>query len=234
MLFRSQEHEMTKNTLLLTFPEQILQSVERSSDFSGLFIVISPTFIDRSLNTLKEILPFMFYAKDNPCMSITPAEVEIIKEYHSMLWRKVKMTNNPFRSEITKGLLFSLFYEIYNVINHQMPLHSLPTKSRKEELFKLFMKEVADNYKQERSVSFYANKLCLTSKHLSGVVKEVSGKTAGEWIDSIVILEARALLKSTEMSIQEIAEMLNFANQSFFGKYFKQYVGVSPKQYRKS
>ena len=229
-----QEYEMTKNTLLLTFPEQILQSVNRSSDFAGLFIVISPTFIDRSLKTMKEILPFMFYAKDNPCLPLTFKEVEYIKEYHSLLWSKVKMTDNLYRSEITKGILFSLFYEIYNIISHQMPVQSSPAKSRKEELFKLFMKEVAENYKIERSVSFYANKLCLTPKHLSGVVKEVSGKTAGEWIDNIVILEARALLKSTDMSIQEIAEELSFANQSFFGKYFKHYVGVSPKQYRKS
>ena len=96
------------------------------------------------------------------------------------------------------------------------------------------MTEVADNYKKERSVSFYANKLCLTPKHLSGVVKEVSGKTAGEWIDRLVILEARAMLKTTEMSIQQIAEHLNFANQSFFGKYFKHYVGISPKEYRRS
>ena len=167
-----QEYELTSNTLLLTFPEQILQNVERSSDFSGLFIVISPTFVDRSLKTLKELLPFMFYAKDNPCLPLTLKEVEIIKEYHSLLWSKVKMTDNQYRSEITKGILFALFYEIYNIISHQMPIQSSPAKSRKEELFKLFMEEVAENYKMERSVSFYANKLCLTPKHLSGRSEE--------------------------------------------------------------
>ena len=89
-----QEHKMTKNTLLLTFPEQILQNVERSPDFSGLFIVISPTFIDRSLKTMKEILTFMFYAKDNPCLSLTSQEVEYIKEEHSLLCSKVKQSGN--------------------------------------------------------------------------------------------------------------------------------------------
>ena len=96
------------------------------------------------------------------------------------------------------------------------------------------MVEVSNNYKQNRSVSFYADRLCLTAKHLSSVVKEVSGKTAGEWIDNFVILEARALLKSSDMSIQQIAEHLNFANQSFFGKYFKHFIGMSPKAYRRS
>ena len=95
------------------------------------------------------------------------------------------------------------------------------------------MRVVMENYKQERSVSFYADKLCVTAKYLSLVVKNVSGKSAGDWIDEYVILEAKALLKSSNMTIQEIADVLNFANQSFFGKYFKHHTGVSPKEYRK-
>ncbi len=227
------EHIIPQNSLLLTFPEQIIQNLGSSDDFSGLFIAISPQFIDRTFKSLKELLPFMLYAKENPCMELTDKEVESIKEYHAFLWRKVKMSNNIYRREVTKGLLLALFYEIYNIIAHKQPLENNKAKSRKEELFKKFIFEVSENYKNERTVSFYANKLCLTPKHLSGVVKEVSGKTAGEWIDNLVILEARTLLKSTEMSIQEIAEHLHFANQSFFGKYFKHYVGVSPKEYRR-
>ena len=73
----------------------------------------------------------------------------------------------------------------------------------------------------------------LTAKHLSTAVKEVSGKTAGEWIDSLVILEAKALLKSSEMSIQEISDELHFANQSFFGKYSSITPECLPKEYRK-
>lgn len=106
-------------------------------------------------------------------------------------------------------------------------------KSRKEDLFERFIRAVSESYKEERSVSYYADKMFLTAKHLSTVVKEISGKTAGEWIDSLVVLEAKALLKSSEMSIQEIADELHFANQSFFGKYFKHHTGMSPKEYRR-
>ena len=87
--------------------------------------------------------------------------------------------------------------------------------------------------KQERSVNYYAKELFLTPKHLSSVVKEVSGKTAGEWIDNFVLFEAKSLLRSSQKNIQEIADELNFANQSFFGKYFKHYTGMSPKEYRR-
>lgn len=80
---------------------------------------------------------------------------------------------------------------------------------------------------------FMQDKLCVTAKYLSLISKEVSGQPAGNWIDEYVILEAKTLLKSSQMSIQEIADSLNFANQSFFGKYFKHHTGISPKEYRK-
>ena len=102
-----------------------------------------------------------------------------------------------------------------------------------------YRKEIAQSllfalhHKQERSVAFYAGKLCVTPKYLSLLVKNVSNRTAGEWIDNYVVLEAKALLSSSTLSIQEISDRLNFTNQSFFGKYFKQHVGISPTEYRK-
>ena len=191
------EFEVTAGTLLMTLPDQIIQSLGVSDDFSDIYIAVSPQFIDRTFTQMKELLSFMFYIKEHPCIPLSKTDV-------------------------------------YNFCRKHMPVDEIRPKPRKEELFEKFMREVSACYKMERSVIFYANKLCLTPKHLSGVVKEVSGKTAGEWIDNFVILEARALLKSSEMSVQEIAEYLHFANQSFFGKYFKHYVGMSPKEYRRS
>lgn len=226
------EYKIEAGSLLMTLPDQIIQNFDNSDDFSGIFIAVSPMFVDDAFSQMKELLSFMFYIKENPCLALSRAELDCMMEYHSFLWKKVKMKDNIFRREIAKGILSAMFYDVYSFCRKHIPMEGLHPKTRKEELFEKFMREVTLNYKMERSVAFYANKLCLTSKHLSGVVKEVSGKTAGEWIDNFVILEARALLKSSEMSIQEIAEYLHFANQSFFGKYFKHYVGMSPKEYR--
>ena len=228
------EFEVTAGTLLMTLPDQIIQSLGVSDDFSAIYIAVSPQFIDRTCTQMKELLSFMFYIKEHPCIPLSKTEQDCMLEYHSFLWKKVKMKDNAFRKEIAKGILSAMFYDVYNFCRKHMPVDEIRPKTRKEELFEKFMREVSACYKMERSVIFYANKLCLTPKHLSGVVKEVSGKTAGEWIDNFVILEARALLKSSEMSVQEIAEYLHFANQSFFGKYFKHYVGMSPKEYRRS
>ena len=200
------EHELTAGVLVVTLPEQILQQVERSDDFTGVFIVVSGQFIDDVLPTVQQLFPLFFMIKEQPCVHLKPEEMDAIQEYYSFLQKKVKLKDNPFRKEITQGLILSLFYEIYSIYQGN---------------------EV------ERSVAYYADKMFLTAKHLSTAVKEVSGKTAGEWIDSLVILEAKALLKSSEMSIQEISDELHFANQSFFGKYFKHHTGMSPKEYRK-
>lgn len=232
MKINLQEYEMREGMLCIILPDQIVQRGESSPDFAGSFIAVSKDFMDVVIPTMQQLSPLFFLIKERPCVEITPEELQSFQEYHSFLWSKVKLKDNPYRKEITQGLLLALFYEIYNIYQGHVTQERLP-KSRKEDLFERFIRAISECYKEERSVSFYADKMLLTAKHLSAVVKEVSGKTAGEWIDSLVILEAKALLKSSELSIQEVADELHFANQSFFGKYFKHHTGMSPKEYRK-
>ena len=79
---------------------------------------------------------------------------------------------------------------------------------------------------------YFANRLGIAPKHVSMVVKKVSGRTASDWIDEYVVLEAKQMLRTTTLTVQEVSRELNFANQSFFGKYFKKHVGMSPSEYR--
>lgn len=226
------DYEMREGMLCIILPEQIVQQGGRSDDFSGSFIAVSRDFMDLVIPTMQQLFPMFFMIKERPCIAVTADELQAFEEYHSFLWSKVKLKDNPYRKEITQGLLMALFYEIYDIYQGHTVKERV-SKSRKEDLFERFIRYVYEFYKEERSVSYYAGKMFLTPKHLSTVVKEVSGKTAGEWIDSLVILEAKAMLKSSEQSIQEIADELHFANQSFFGKYFKHHTGFSPKEYRK-
>lgn len=227
-----QKYELSEGMMGIILPDQIVHQEGRSDDFLGIFITVSKDFIDGVLPTMQQLLPLFFLIKQRPCVYITPDELQSFKEYHSFLWSRVKLKDTPFRKEITQGLLLSLFYEIYHIYQGHTE-HEHVQKSRKEELFERFLRHVSESYKENRSVSYYADKMFLTAKHLSTVVKGVSGKTAGEWIDGLVILEAKALLKSSVMSVQEIADELHFANQSFFGKYFKHHTGMSPREYRK-
>jgi AraC-like DNA-binding protein len=109
----------------------------------------------------------------------------------------------------------------------------LSVRNRREEYFAKFITLLSNNFKRERTVGFYAEQMCVTPKYLSLLIKEFSGKSAAEWIDYYVITEAKTLLRYSTMSIQEVAYELSFSSQSFFGKYFKRRVGMSPKEYRR-
>ena len=104
--------------------------------------------------------------------------------------------------------------------------------SKSEQLCKGFTQLVMQNYMFSRNVAWYAKKLEITHAHLCTAVKQVTGNTCVEIISRMVIMDAKSQLKSTNRSVQEISDSLNFANMSFFGKYFKRYTGMSPLEYR--
>ena len=106
----------------------------------------------------------------------------------------------------------------------------LPTQENNH--FDKFMRLLQENYMKHHTIKYYADRMNLSPKYLSLIIKKVSGRLATEWIDDCVILEAKNLIKYSSMSIQEISYALNFTNQSFFGKYFKRHTGISPKAYR--
>lgn len=227
-----EEFVVRERQLMLSLPEQIIQYIEGSDDVEGYFLVISKEFMDSIISHIQNTLPAFFYIKEHPVTELNNEEIHLIEEYYATLRKKTQAVDHPYRREIIQSMSLAIFYEIYGMLKNHAPIEV--KKSRKEVLFSQFIRLLVMHHRHERSVGFYADKLCITAKYLSLLVKEVSNQTAGEWIDKYVILEAKTLLSSTTISIQEIADQLNFANQSFFGKYFKQHVGMSPRQYRKN
>lgn len=229
------EFQQSSGMVVVALPNQIIEHRYFSPDYRGIFFAVSKNILE-SLPKMGNMLSMFFYLKDYPCFNLTPHEQEVLKEYHEFMRKRLRDKEGTYRREVVMGLMQGFFFELCNIFNNHVPAATAAskTKSRKEYIFERFYESLVESYQSERSVKFYADQLCLTPKHLSGVIKEVSGKTVGEWIDEFVILEAKALLNSSSMNIQEIADRLNFANQSFFGKYFKHYTGISPKEYRKS
>lgn len=229
------EFRLSKGVMVVALPNQIIEYNHFSPGYKGIFFAVSKNVLE-ALPKVGNILSLFFYLKDCPCFNLTPHEQEVVKEYHEFVRKRLAEKDAAYRKEVAMGLMKGFFFELCNMLKNHAPVADAPVKvkSRKENIFERFYALLVEFYQSERSVKFYADKLCLTPKHLSGVVKEVSGKTVGEWIDELVILEAKALLNSSSLNIQEIADRLSFANQSFFGKYFKHYTGMSPKEYRKS
>lgn len=229
------DYELMPGRLFIALPSQIIEHRGSSPDFKGVFFVVSKNVME-SLPKVGNILSLLFYLKDYPCIDLTQSEVETVMEYHTFIRRRLKVKEDKFRREVVLGLMQGFFFELCSVFSNHAPhvSTSIKAQTRKEYIFERFYESLLQSYQSERSVNFYADQLCLSPKHLSSVIKEVSGKTVGDWIDELVILEAKALLNSSSMNIQEISDRLNFANQSFFGKYFKHYTGMSPKEYRKN
>ncbi len=224
---------LKENVLMVTSPEQIVQFINKSEDLSVRCFAMAQNFIEGNLNAFQNIVHLILYVINNPCTTLNNEELNILLEYHSFLWKKIRVENSPYKKEIVKGLLQALFHEVMTIFEKHQPLEHIK-KSRKEELFELFLNEILVSYNKNRSVTFYAEKLFISSKHLSSTIKEVTGKSASEWIDSYVILAAKTMLKTPNKTIQQIADELNFSNQSFFGKYFKEHTGMSPSQYKAS
>ena len=144
------------------------------------------------------------------------------------------LCGDPYSAEIIRSMIRTLAYKVCRIIARHVETGAseATSRSRNEEYFNQFMGVLTRHYMQQRSVGFYAEQLNLTPKYLTTIIRKTSGRTAVQWIDDYVVLEAKNLLKYSTMSIQEISYYLNFPNQSFFGKYFKNHTGMTPTAYR--
>ena len=155
---------------------------------------------------------------------------QFLDSYKS-LRRVISDEGMRFKDEVIIGSFQSLAAYWMNEIAVENEMHKNVALSRNEQLFQGFIREVQKNYMVNREVSFYASKLCITPKYLGVVVAQVSGRRPLEWIRDYVILDAKAMLLSREYSIQQISQILNFPNPSFFSKYFREAVGCSPSNF---
>ena len=140
----------------------------------------------------------------------------------------------PYKKEVLNSVVSSMFYMIMGVWNDRVEDNRLSNSTRSRMIFDQFIKLVSEYHTQYRNVGFYADKLCLTPKYLSKLIKNATGRSAPDWIDSYVILEAKNLLKYSSVTVKEIVYKLNFPNQSVFYKFFKARTGMTPTEYRNS
>ena len=226
---------MESNTLLVLRPGHTLRSYSASPDFKGHVVVVGTKLLDNTIPALSKVLPCFMQFKDNPVIKLTQEEVKSQTELRTLLRRKTLNKSQAYNDNVVRSLLEAMFYETLGLYSSHSPAEHNPlSMKRRDALMYNFIKAVEENYMTQRSVAFYADMLCVTPKHLSATIKEASGRTAGEWIDSYVIIEAKTLLRNTGLTIQEVSAKLSFSNQSFFGKYFKHITGMSPREYRSS
>ena len=218
--------------LLFISEGHIVNNYQASSDFSCLCILVSTAYYHSFVQNVKNVSSLLLFSMNNPVVALTPREIEVYTNYYRVIGEKIQDTKHHYQDELVKTWLLAMFYDMSNVI-WRVDQNEKKAQSRADIVFSRFIRLLEEHYRTERRVNWYAKQLEITPKYLSEVVKEVSKRTPNDWIDHYVILEIRVLLKNSTKSIKEITEELNFPNQSFFGKYFKEHVGVSPLAYRK-
>lgn len=219
-----------ENDIFIAFPGQILASNEQTDDFAIAFISFSNRFMDEILFRLPST--FIGFLKESVVYHLPKAEREsMISEYFVALERKFIDYENICRTEIIKNLLQNFYLDLYNKVVKNNDIDTRQPK-RKKELEERFFRLIKEHPKQ-RDVAFFAEKLCITPKYLSIITKETTGVSAKELIDNYAITELKLQLKSTSLTIKEIAYSLNYPNEAFLCKYFKKRTLMTPTHYRK-
>lgn len=212
-------------------PGSILQIHRIEGDIRIYFMGFSSDFIQQA-NMVKSIKDVLFAVRENPVISLQEKGVRLMEDYFALLLKTYLFCEGRLHREMTAHLYSGILLGLGMLYRDKVSQNSGLSKS--EQLSKEFGQLVMQYYMKERKVSFYAKSLGITPSYLCTTIKQITGKTCVEIISEMVVMDAKAQLKSTDLSIHDIACSLNFTNMSFFGKYFKRHVGVSPQEYRNS
>lgn len=226
----SVEHHVQKQTLLIILPGYRYSNLQFSKNITfKVFSLASNSSGNFSLLTGINLFENIYRA---PCVNLTNDQYQSLISYFSFLIAQNNWTDYPYREALSKTFLSSFLIHIAGIYTKH--LDNSPKLSRNKELFLQFNNLLFENIKRERSVQFYADKMFLSAKYLSLVIKEVSGKTMTEWIKEWSISTIKIMLKTSDLTSAQIADELNFPNPSFMGRYFKQYTRMTPLEYRNS
>lgn len=225
------QFKVEPGSFITILPGTIFQIHKVDGDLQIYFMGFSSDFLNKA-NVSKSVMDMHYIVKDNPIYQPKENALPLLKDYFELLIKTYELCT----AQLSQGIIDHLFTGISMGIStmYKSQIADKPNLSKAELISKNFTQLVMQNYTTQRNVAWYAKRLGITQAHLSTIIKQTTGKTCIEIITTMVIMDAKAQLKSTNLSIHDIAYSLNFTNMSFFGKYFKRYVGVGPQEYRNS
>lgn len=222
------DYHVTAPSMIIYMEGMIVSQHSVSEDARMDVIIISRDLTDDILSESNVYGQLRGRIMSNPVFPLSGQE-KVTVAFNYLLMSMVRMKDSPYRLEAARHMSLTLFYG-FALSGPSAQVQQ--AASRSDSITGSFFQLVKEHYRTQRAVSFYASELCITSKYLSQSVREATGRPALEWIDEYVCSEAKALLRSTGMTMEQISDQLGFANQSLFGKYFKRITGMSPRSYR--
>lgn len=223
-------HEVTAPCLVNIPSKFFMHPMDVSDDFRASFVVLSSHVIDFMLSNIHD--PYLFSLfKRNPILPLSEHQLaDMTKLYDELMSIYADKSNRYMLQSLIHTMLGFLYKTGINCYEQkEQSTESTATGSRIVDQFLLLMQK---HFREERFLNFYADKLGISPKHLSRTIKAETGLSPVEWINRYIILDAKVMLSSSNLNVQQIAEELHFPSQSFFGKYFKKATGMSPKEFR--
>lgn len=229
------EYTLHANEVLIIPPNAICQFIDTGRDFRCSGVAFTVKFLSESGMNLKHIEMFSFLSFNTyPHFQMSHHDADLLRHMLHVLKQK-ELENRPAGSsaEVVNHSFLAFIYQLGEIHGRNHDKKEIRI-TKKEELSMRFTKLLTEHFKEERSVLYYARLLFVTPRYLTQTIKETTGKTAGEMIDEMVMIEAKALLNNLSISIAQVAESLYFSDQFFFSKFFKKHAGMTPSEYRKN
>lgn len=220
-IVEGKEYHLKAPCLAIVMPNQTYCLLEASEELKLRAIIMSNRF---TANLMSSSLNRM--VQKNPILEIS-SDIISFNTYYKVLLHTVKSPIKSYRFETAQHLTMSM---LYFYIRKLVKIEN--DKKRKEIIFDNFCEELRKYFSINRTIPFYSGRLGVSPKYLNDIVKEKTQITANDYIDKVTVTECKALLSSTEMSIQRISMLMNFSSYSGFGKFFKRMTGMSPTEYR--
>lgn len=216
-----------KGDILLVAPRMSVEFVKKSSDFGSYGLCMEPFFFD-SLSVGNYVYKRLYNSSYTTFVLRLDDDAGYIRKTLELTYHYLT-SDHP--AEMIRSLGNFLLLQITEIF-HARNVHSVGRVSRADTIFRLFRKLLAENYRKEHELLFYATSLNVSRTYLSRMIRQVSGKTVNDYITEALYRDARRLLIFTDLTIKEIAEKLGFSDQSSFGKFFKKAAGTSPANFR--
>ena len=231
--YDGQQIRLHKDDLFLYMSHSVVTNFMSSLDFNCRQIWFSRGEL-WNINKYGEVsLSNLPYLKRHPIMHLTEDDVKLLDDYFQLLCRRMRDSRPVLYSNIVRSLVSTMMLEILSMMRRQEPENTVTTDVHRQRLANEFMRLVEQSDGRIRKVDDFANQLNITPKYLSTLLKETMNRRPSEMIHFYTLKAIEHRLRYTDMTMQEIANDLNFANPSFFGKYFKEHAGITPLDFRK-
>ena len=226
-------YHLEKNCSLFVDRKMVIENVKHTENFSCVICAMSTDMGFAFFN--KSLLQSIMHIMANPVIKMEQTEVDLMMKYYDLLVFKMDHQEMSIGRETVRDIIRCFAYDLLSNINRHLNQDNDDDMLRQSDrIYRRFMFLLADNTNVNRSVKSYADELCVSPKYLTSVCRKHSDCTASELIATAVISRIKQLLLYSDLSIKEVASEMGFDNLSFFGKYVKKHLGLSPNHYRKA